>query len=206
MRTYLLLAVGLALASCTTTKPKSLPPAEPIGLDTAPPTDLGTTPPKMVVARPASVFDKLLGRTPKPWVVQPITAHRAPDIGNGPVPRKCKGCVFNQVAGNQTNAGKKATATAGDDASVLQAGKKAGPVVLADSGATVQVATSGKGQAAAAGKDVSQQQTTTKAGLPWARIVMGAVGGGFLIWVLFFGGGGVLLALWRKNKPADTTA
>jgi hypothetical protein len=191
------------LASCAHPKTQPPPRAEPIGLDT-PPVGLGTTPLKMVVARPASMFDKLLGRTPKPWVVQPITAHRSPDIGNGPVPRKCKGCTFNVVAGNQTNAAKKATATAGDDASVVQAGRKAGPVVLADSGAVVQVATSKKGQAAAAGRDASQRQT--KAGLPWARIVMGAVGGGFLIWVLFFGGGGMLLALWRKNKPADNQA
>jgi hypothetical protein len=202
MRTYLLLAVGLALASCTTTKPKSPPPAEPIGLDTAPLTDLGTTPPQMVVARPASMFDKLLGRTPKPWVVQPITAHRSPDIGNGPVPRKCKGCVFNQVAGNQTNADKKAQVL-GEGASVKGDTKAKGNAAISQDSSTQNALTGGGNIAATKGNNnattQTKQDTTKEAPGVLATIAEKLTGPlGYVV----AGVGLFLFIAWRKKKAA----
>jgi hypothetical protein len=184
MRTYLLLAVGLALASCTTTKPKPPLQAEPIGLDT-PPAGLGTTPPQMVVARPASMFDKLLGRTPKPWVVQPITAHRAPDIGNGPVPSKCKGCTFNMVTGNQTNAEKKAQVL-GDGASVKGDTKAKGNAAVSQDSSTQNALTGAGNQSNTKGNNNATTQTkqdTSKEALgPLAVLANNATS--WLPWVL----------------------
>jgi hypothetical protein len=52
------------------------------------------------------------------------------------LPRKCKGCTFNVVAGNQTVAGKKAQAAAGDGATASVVGKKAGPAQVASDSST----------------------------------------------------------------------
>jgi hypothetical protein len=189
----LVLVTAFTLHSCATSKRKLAPPAAPIS-------QALPKPDSVVVSRPASMWDKMLGRTPKPWKVAPITAHQPINIG-----RKSTVAMYYGTA-NVTNAGKKAQVATGAGASLLVAAKKSGPIVNADSGAVVQVATSGKGQAAAAGKDITQQQTTTKAGLPWGRIAAGVVGGGFLLWVFFFGGAGVLVALWRKNRTPDNQA
>jgi hypothetical protein len=114
MRTYLLLAVGLTLASCTTTKPKAPPQAEPIGLDSGPKLD------SVVVARPPSFLDKVLGRTPKPWHVAPITAHQPINIG-----RKSTVAMYYGTA-NVTTAGKKAQVAAGEGATLTSIGKAKG--------------------------------------------------------------------------------
>lgn len=193
MRTYLLLGIGLALASCAAQK--ALPQyteaeqaAQRGGISywQPDPTPDDSTPllhrppvwgPKdsllwvkhkqahqvdsIVVERTPTFLDKVLHRTPKPYTVAVAPAR----IG--------KKSTVNVYLGQTTvtTAGKKAQVAAGAGAAVVVADKKAGPVVLADSGAKVQVATAKKGQAAAG---EGNTQTKPKAGFPWWIVLVGA--------------------------------
>jgi hypothetical protein len=167
MKAYLLLAASLALASCATHKHLTQPLA-PASLPTSGGRDEAARPNGVIVAREPSALDKLLGRTPKPWVVQPIVASRPIDIGNGPAPRKCKGCTFNLVNGNQTVAGKKANLAAGANAVATTVGKVKAPTAIGDSAAAVDNTKAGqRGGAAAMAPGATATATTEKAGFPW---------------------------------------
>lgn len=120
--------------------------------------------------------------------------------------KKCKGCTIVYSAGpatvTTTTVGKKATAATAEGAVAVAAEKKAGPVVLADSGAVVQVAASHKGPAAAAGRDATA--TTIKPPTPWLKYGLWAAGALAGYWLIFGGGGALVLALFRRNKSTDT--
>jgi hypothetical protein len=96
-----LLPLLLLLASCAGThRPAAAPVAsEPI----AAPGPVAAPAP---VAEPKrGLLGKIFGRTPSTSPAKSIAEPYK-------VPRKCKGCTFNVVAGDQTNAGKKATVQA----------------------------------------------------------------------------------------------
>ncbi|MGI4866111.1 MAG: hypothetical protein ACRYFZ_19460 [Janthinobacterium lividum] len=135
----------LLLGSCATTR----------NLPTAPvPPSFEATPdslPFVLVTPKATLFDQLRHRTPAP------VAYRG-------LPAKIKNSTItvNYAAGNQTNSttttAKNGRTVVGDGASNIEAGKKAGPIIRADTGATV--ATSQKGPAQAG--DGNHQAATKK--------------------------------------------
>jgi hypothetical protein len=220
---YYLIAAALLLGSCTRPPATHPPQSEPIGLDTLP-TDTSTDREFVRVnsANPAEngpaqapvklhLFPSDAGSTPQQVVRRRLfgllPAKSAPAAAVAGVPRKCKGCTFNLVAGNQTVAGKKAQVAAGDGAAVVVAAKKAGPVILADSAAQVQLAIAKKGQAAA-GDGIHQQQEEVKPG-PWPAIIggVGIVGGIGLVYWLVAGGGTLWLAgLFRRKNATPNEA
>jgi hypothetical protein len=108
----------LATSSCATHKHLTQPPAP-----ASQPTSGGRSEAPLdnvIVAREPNLFQKLLGRTPEPWVVQPIVASRPIDIGNGPAPRKCKGCTFITQTGTGNTAGVRGDAKAKGGSVVAQ--------------------------------------------------------------------------------------
>jgi hypothetical protein len=145
----------------------------------------------VVVAPHRSVLDKLLGRTPASKAASSLPVK----VGK----KSTVSIYYGPATVSTTTVGKKATAATAEGAVAIATEKKAGPVVLADSGATVQVAASQKGPAAAAGRDATA--TTIKPPTPWLKYGLWLVGIGTGYWLLFGGGGAVLLALWRRNKP-----
>jgi len=108
-----------------------------------------------------------------------------------------------------TTAARNATIATGG---AVAAGKQArGPLIRADSGATVQVATSAKGPASAAGHDASATQTKPGGTTTWQAWLLRAglaALAGFVCVALWFGLPLLwpwLLALFRRGKN-DTTA
>jgi hypothetical protein len=216
MRQLLNLLVGfvlisaLATSSCATHKQLTQPPV-PASL----PTSGGRSEQPLdstIVARKPTLLDELLGRTPKPWVVQPIVASRPIDIGNGPVPRKCKGCTFITQTGTGNTAGVRGDAKA-----------KGGSVVAQDK--SVTNALTGGGNLAGAngpGSQVTQvvpppkpkltawQKLRADLASTWSAIkwplaaVVGvfAVGAGICALAPTSAAGLWLLALVKRKKPA----
>jgi len=147
--------VGLALASCATTR--NLPPAPAEPPPAAEFEAMPDTLPTVVVTPNASFLDQLLGRTPAPVAYRGLPAK----IKNSTV-----SVTYNHVAGHQlnttttTSTGKNSRTVVGDGASNTEAGKKAGPIIRADTGAVVHVATSQQGPALAG--DGSHQAVSKK--------------------------------------------
>ena len=207
--------LGACLCSCSTAR-RLLPPPANHAAEAELPMSLGVP------------VDSLIPQKPTPEVVQKspglgIFSRKKPHSSMGGqikagaethtnatyLPRKCKGCTFNTVLGNQTNAAKKAQAATGTGAALTVAGKKAGPIIKADSAASVQVASSKAGPAQA-GHD-NTATTVAKRGLlagllhwlPWG-LGIAAVGAAAwfglpVVWPL-------LLAAFRRKKSTDTTA
>lgn len=140
--------------------------------------------------------------------------HDAARTQTGPatMPRKCKGCVFNTVAGDQTNstAGKKATVAAGDNAVASHIEKKAGPAVVGSDSATLNNV--GTGNLAATNGD-GNTTTQTKADVepPSIGATIAARLTGPLGWALGVAALGVMgygvYRLWpllrRKDSPTN---
>ncbi len=197
---YLLFFCALLLASCARPNTPPPPKAEPIGLDSPiklrlHADDSGYTPSQVVRRR-------VFGLLPPKKVA---TSSSSPLSGREGVPRKCKGCTFNLVAGNQTNntAGKKATQAAGDGATATSVPKASAPVATASGDATDNTKAGQRGGAAATAPGATATATTTKPGF-WAAALpgLGILAGIGAIWWVVAGGGGLwLAALWRKNKP-----
>jgi len=186
MTKYLLAAACLALASCAAQKaltpqaekaPPSISAAAQRKLDArhhrgqAPAplvTDGGLRPLDSTVAIPYATpqpgrstpfWQKLNPFRSKQPAAQPLTQQ----VTTPNIPRKCKGCTFNVVAGNQTVAGKKAQVAAGDGATASVIEKKAGPAQVASDSST-QNALLGGGNLAAVHGDGNQLEQ--KAELP----------------------------------------
>lgn len=162
MKYFLLAGAALLLASCAHPNTPPPPQAEPIGLDS--PIELrlhaddsGYTPSQVVRRR-------LFGLLP------PKAAPLPEQAG---VPRKCKGCTFNTVAGNQTNntAAKNATQAAGD-------GATATAVATASGDATDNTKAGQRGGAAATAPGSTATATTQKPGFPWWVLAIPVVGYG----------------------------
>jgi hypothetical protein len=178
----------LALANCT--RPPSAPPpqSEPIGLDTLPadtstdrefvrinsanpaengpaqapvklhlfPSDAGSTPQEVVRRR---LFGLLPAKKATP---PPNPLSKAEEV-----PRKCKGCTFNMVAGNQTNqqVGKKGQLL-GNGATNVENPKA--PTNTAPGGSATDNTKQGqRGGAAASAPGATATATTEKAGFPY---------------------------------------
>jgi len=145
-----------------------------------------------------SLLDKVLRREPKPYTV------KSTDLKVG---KKSTVNIYHGPATvTTTTVAKKATAATGEGAVAVAAEKKAGPVVVADSGADVRLAVAK--EQAAAGEGIDQRHEETKqswlaALLPW---VGGLGGAAVLYWLLFGGGGALLLALFRRNKSTNNQA
>jgi hypothetical protein len=120
------------------------------------------------------------------------------------VPRKCKGCTFNVVAGNQTNAAKKAQAL-GDGASNTQTGKKSGDIIKADSGANVnKVAGPGNVQTTRGNNNTPQLSAPVQQAADWRATIAKPVGYALATMgtLLIVGGCIVLIVAYkRRQKP-----
>jgi hypothetical protein len=190
MRTYLLLAVGLALASCSTTKPKAAPVAAEHVLLL--PTDTARVP---HVPPIRTGFLGLLFPSKKPT-----------PVATAQVPRKVKGnLTINYVQGNQSNqrAGKKGQVL-GDGASVKGDTKAKGSAAVSQDSSTQNALTGAGNQSAIKGNNNATTQTkqdTSKeapgplavlannatAWLPWVlgAVAVGCVGYGiYYFWFL----------------------
>jgi hypothetical protein len=223
MKKYLLLGLGLALASCVTQK--ALPQyteAEkaaqrggisywqptPAPADTArhtkPPLNLLLPPvaapdslPFVAVSRQPNFLDKLFKHTPKTTIY----------VGSGPIKTGKKSNVtINNVGHSQSNTssttGKKGTSATGDGATTTAIDKVKAPTAVGDSAAATDNTKAGqRGGAAAIGKDATATATTIKPKFPWAYVIGGVVCFGFLIWMFFIGGhGGMFLAPLVRKK------
>lgn len=145
-----------------------------------------------------------------------IFSRRTPETGFSPrpqptqnathSPRKCKGCTFNIVAGDQTNNTAAKKAAAGENANSTQ--KPAAPV--ANQGGTSQDYTKQgqRGGAAASGAGSAATAATTKPGFWQAAIpalgVLGGIGG--IYWLVLGGGSVKLLGLFKRRRQDDSTA
>ncbi len=159
----------------------------------------------------ASLLARLLGRQPAP-----VTYHK-PTRLIGKVGKKATIAIY-QAPATVTTVGKKGTTAVGEGASAVS-GKKAGPILRADSGATLDYATVARGQAAA-GAGITQQQTELKKGFPWSAVGSGLgilFGIGFIYWLVAGGGllflGGLLQGLrywvagwFRRKQEAPAVA
>ncbi len=190
MRRYLLAVAMLSLAACSTSRhagegigytPNHLTRQLPV-----PAPDSEPTPPHAEPRAKPSFFHQLFpGKQPAPaaqasdWVT-PASGHASQ------VPKKCKGCTFNLVAGNQTNAGKKAQVAAGAGAVASVTGKKSGPAVIASDSSTLNAVAGGGNLAAVQGDGntttLTKQDTTKEAPGLLATIANNATA--WLPWVL----------------------
>jgi hypothetical protein len=122
------------------------------------------------------------------------------------VPRKCKGCTFNVVSGNQTTADKKAQVL-GEGASNTVAGKKSGPIIKADSGAKVNTLTGpGNIQATNGNNNAPQLSAPVQQAADWRAVLAkpaGVIGAG-IIGLLVSGGIVCLMVWWRRKKAGET--
>jgi len=119
------------------------------------------------------------------------------------LPRKCKGCTFNVVAGNQTVAGKKAQVAAGDGATASVIEKKAGPAQVASDSSTLNALTGGGNLAAVQGDgNTLPQTTTTQQAADWRATLAKPVGYAVASvgTVLVVGGCIFLIAAYRRRK------
>lgn len=227
MRSYLLAAACLALASCSATK--SLPQyteAEKaaqrggVGYWQPAPEPADTTPRQhrppvwspadsvlwahhrqahqvdsVVVARPPSLLDKLLRRTPAPYHVA-VTPAR---IGK----KSTVSIYYGAATITNTTAGKKATVAAGTGAVASVVEKKAGPAIVASDSSTLNALTGGGNLAAVHGDGNTLPQTaTTQQAADWRATLAkpaGAVLAGVLT-VVLVGGSIFLIAAYRRRK------
>jgi hypothetical protein len=212
---YLLFFCAL-LASCARPPVAQPPHSEPIGADALTPNDSLAQVPidfKMHAADSGSTPQEALRRRvfgllpPKKVASSPQNV-ASDNLTGYKLPRKCKGCTFNLVTGNQTNstAGKKATLAAGDGATASVVGKKAGPAIVASDSSTLN-AIEGGGNLAAVHGD-GNQLTQTKAdieppgiGATIAKAIAGPTG--IMLAVGLSIGAIYLLVLWRKKKAVE---
>ncbi len=186
--------LGLALASCATTR--TLPPA-PAPPPAAEFEALPDSLPFVLVKPRPSLIDQVLGRTPATVAYRGLPAK----IKNSTV-----SVTYNRVAGHQTNTStttstaKNGRTVVGDGASNTEAGKKAGPIIRADTGAAVHVATSQQGPALAG--DGSHQAVTKKgpaqAGDGNRNTEQKASGWPWWLWLLIVAG--TLTGLYKFTK------
>jgi hypothetical protein len=121
------------------------------------------------------------------------------------MPRKCKGCTI--VYGNATVAGKKAQVAAGDGTTATNIGKAKGPTAVGDSASAIDNTKQGqRGGSGASGPGAHATATTVKPKFPWANVIGGVVAFAFLIWMVFFGGGGMLAGLVRRKSSTTNQA
>jgi hypothetical protein len=224
MRHYVLLAAAsLALASCATQK--ALPqyteaekaaqrgdisywqptpaPADTAG-HTKPPLNLLLPPVAapdslrfIEVSRKPNFLDKLFKHTPKTTIY----------VGSGPIKTgKKSSVIINNVGHSQSNTssttGKKGTSATGEGATATAIDKVKAPTAVGDSASAADNTKAGqRGGAAATGKNAKAEATTVKPKFPWAAVIGGVVGFGFLIWMFFIGGhGGMFLAPLVRKK------
>jgi Na+-transporting methylmalonyl-CoA/oxaloacetate decarboxylase gamma subunit len=155
---FLLILVVLVTAfSCSTQR--QLTPAHPHSEGAAYTPAMLTERHDSVVVQPApSVLDKLLGRTPAPFVVATVPAR----IG-----KKSTINVYNAPA-TVTTLGKNATAAVGAGASTIQTGKKSGDIIKADSGAIVsKVAGPGNNQVTRGNNNAPQLSAPVQEASDW---------------------------------------
>jgi hypothetical protein len=201
---YLLLDLGLVLASCASQRPpltSHVP--EKAHTDEGPAytpdalTQRADTSSKALSALTRPVDKPSLLRWIFPAKVQPL-----PDINAPQLPCKCKGCTI--VYGDATVAGKKATVAAGENAVASHIEKKAGPAVVASDSSTQNAVLGGDNIQATNGNNNTpnlsapvQQAADWRAELakPTGKLIAGAL-------VVLIGGGIYGFILWRKKKAA----
>jgi hypothetical protein len=215
---YLLAAACLALASCASQRQHAptRPPAEAVSAvpDEGPaymPGQLTQQPEtpsitasktrkgdetKMAPIPSKNGFLGLFGRKQTKEVVQ-----NSPYLPS----KKCKGCTFNLVAGDQTNSvvGKKATGAVGTGAVASVIEKKAGPAQVASDSST-QNALLGAGNLAAVRGDGNTlpQTTTTQEAADWRAMLAkpaGEVAATALVLLLVAGAAWGIIAYKRRK-------
>lgn len=204
----------LLLGGCGTHRklaPAAPPQSEPIGAalpagdtefirtDSDNPAENGPSRSNVVVQPGRSLLDKVLGRNPQPYTLPAVPAK----VGK----KSTVNVYYGPATVSTTTVAKKATAATAEGATATAIDKAKGPTAIGDGAAAQDYTKQGqRGGAAASGAGATATATTVKPGLPWGRIAAGVVGGGFVIWLLFFGGVATLWALWRRNKPNPNQA
>ncbi|MGI4873255.1 MAG: hypothetical protein ACRYFX_19000 [Janthinobacterium lividum] len=188
---------GLMFFRCSSSRPPTTtePPAAPLSIGGIIERDstgklvdsvVAQPPPRLEQKTPflARIFSKNTDSKPQAHVL----------AGAASASRKCKNCAYYTVAGPATitTAAKKATIL-GDGAVLAE--KKA-TAAKADSGAVLDVATTGKGPAAAG---PGATATEVKPGFPWGKVLGGAAGILAVGAALYFGWP-LLLAAFRRKK------
>jgi hypothetical protein len=141
-----------------------------------------------------SLLDKVLGR--------PAPSPRPLPLGGGGVKvgKKSTVNIYHGPATVTNNtAGKNAAAGAGATAG----GKADGPVAGTGATATDNTKAGQRGGAAATAPGATATATTIKPPTPWLKYGLWLAGGLGAYWLLFGGGGAVLLALFRRNKSTS---
>jgi hypothetical protein len=205
---YLLLGLGLVLASCASQRPptSARPSAEATsgGHDEGPaytPDMLTQRVDSIVIEPERTLLDKLLGRTPTTSSIKSDELPKlAPSIQAGK-----KSTVSVYYGSTVTNAGKKAQVAAGAGAVASVIEKKAGPAVVASDSSTQNAVLGGGNIQATNGNNNTpnlsvpvQQAADWRAELakPTGKLIAGA------LVVLVVGGGVYGFILWRKKKAA----
>jgi hypothetical protein len=111
-----------------------------------------------------------------------LTAQNAAQL-----PRKCKGCTFNVVAGNQDNQHvAKNGQLLGAGASNTQTGKKSGDIIKADSGAIVnKVGGAGNAQTTRGNNNTPQLSAPVQQAADWKATLAKPVGIALVLLLLF---------------------
>jgi hypothetical protein len=233
MTKYLLLGLGLALASCATQKAlpqytESEKAAQRGGIswwqtDPAPTKADSTSGPRIEPNSQADLIRAIFEGHPPvvqleveaepgtlPFVEVPKPARRLFGLLPAKKPAsasaalgKCKGCTFNVAYGNQTNSvtGKKGNSATGDGATATAIDKVKAPTALGDSASATDNTKQGqRGGAGASGKNAKAEATTVKPKFPWAAVIGGVFCFGFLVWMIFLGGGGMLAVPLVRRK------
>jgi hypothetical protein len=118
--------------------------------------------PSDVVAAPDSLpFVKVPKKTSLFRRLFPAKQQSVSDTHVGNMPRKCKGCTINVVAGDQHNSttGKKATSATGAGAVATVIEKKAGPAIVASDSSTSNAILGGGNIQATTGNNNTPQLT-----------------------------------------------
>jgi hypothetical protein len=196
MRTYLLLAVGLALANCTTTKPPKPAPRAESASDATPPaaglvnaTQTPTTLPVMGVKK--GLIAQLLSHS-KPETQ--LSGGVATPTNATQMPRKCKGCQITIQNGN----GNTASTKQGDTKA------KGGAVVSQDSSSASGLTGSGNLATTKGNNNATTQtkQDTTEEASDWKAELAkptGAVIAG-VVTIVLIGGCLYLIAAYKRRK------
>lgn len=222
---YLALACALLLGSCARHSPHTAAPkSEPIGaiqppvdtefvrINSANPAENGPSRPGVLVQPPRNLLDKITGRTPPAQYYPPGTPVFVKGNKNTLTVNNVTGGQSNNTAGKNAVAGTGATGgkadgpVAGTGGTATAIEKAKAPVGTGTGDVTDNTKQGQRGGAAASAPGATATATTIKPPTPLLKYglwSLGALGG---YWLLFGGGGALLLALWRKNKPTENQA
>lgn len=191
---------GILCSSCRSSQPapaRDLSRAEgtPLGHPVAEATRGGLD--SVVVTPHRSLLDKVLRREPQADTY----------VGQSTIKAGKKSTInayYAPATVTSTTTGKKGQSTTGDGATSTKVEKPNGPTATGAGDAVDNTKAGQRGGAAATAPGATATATTIKPPTPWLKYGLWLAGFGGAYWLLFGGGGALLLALVRRNKSTDT--